>query len=186
MKRLTQHRGSPQRSPLLHPRRPPPRSRRVASVVRLRAERRSSDPLQRSTRLHQTRRRAKQNRVLAALVRGGTILRSPALDVRARCVEASHSDPATRTAIVSKPGSEVRGTVGQPEVVINGETRPLDVPPESRQHHGAVVVPVRVLSVLLMGAIRPVGFRTSASSSCASLAAPGVPTAPPAPPPPPL
>ncbi len=35
-------------------------------------------------------------------------------------------------------------TVGKPEVVINGETRPLDVPPEMYQGH--VVVPVRVIS----------------------------------------
>src|SRR6202022_4615506 len=53
-------------------------------------------------------------------------------------------DPATKTADVSKPGSDVKVTVGQPEVVINGESRPLDVPPEI--YKGAVVVPVRVLS----------------------------------------
>ncbi len=35
-------------------------------------------------------------------------------------------------------------TVGKAEVVINGETRPLDVPPEMYQGH--VVVPVRVIS----------------------------------------
>jgi hypothetical protein len=35
-------------------------------------------------------------------------------------------------------------TVGKSEVVINGESRPLDVPPEIYQ--GAVVVPVRVIS----------------------------------------
>ncbi|MDB5069690.1 MAG: hypothetical protein JWM87_801, partial [Candidatus Eremiobacteraeota bacterium] len=34
--------------------------------------------------------------------------------------------------------------VGRPEVVINGESRPLDVPPEI--YKGAVVVPVRVIS----------------------------------------
>jgi hypothetical protein len=39
-------------------------------------------------------------------------------------------DPASKTADVSKPGSDVKVTVGKPEVVINGESRPLDVPPE--------------------------------------------------------
>jgi len=53
-------------------------------------------------------------------------------------------DPATKTVDVSKPGSDVKVTVGRPEVVINGEARPLDVPPEI--YKGAVVVPVRVLS----------------------------------------
>ncbi len=45
---------------------------------------------------------------------------------------------------MTKPGADVKVTVGKPEVVINGETRPLDVPPEIYQGH--VVVPVRVIS----------------------------------------
>ncbi len=53
-------------------------------------------------------------------------------------------DPASKTADVSKPGSDVKVTVGKPEVVINGESRPLDVPPEI--YKGAIVVPVRVIS----------------------------------------
>src|SRR6202043_689384 len=53
-------------------------------------------------------------------------------------------DPASKTVDVSKPGSDVKVTVGRPEVVINGESRPLDVPPEL--YKGAVVVPVRVVS----------------------------------------
>jgi hypothetical protein len=53
-------------------------------------------------------------------------------------------DPASKTADVSKPGSDVKVTVGVPEVVINGESRPLDVPPEI--YKGAIVVPVRVIS----------------------------------------
>jgi hypothetical protein len=53
-------------------------------------------------------------------------------------------DPASKTVDVSKPGSDVKVTVGRPEVVINGESRPLDVPPEI--YKGAVVVPVRVIS----------------------------------------
>jgi hypothetical protein len=53
-------------------------------------------------------------------------------------------DPSTKTATVTKPGSEVQVTVGKPEVVINGESRPLDVPPMIYQ--GVVLVPVRVIS----------------------------------------
>ncbi len=53
-------------------------------------------------------------------------------------------DAASKTVTVSKPGSEVKVTVGQPEVVINGESRPLDVPPILYQ--GTVLVPVRVIS----------------------------------------
>ena len=53
-------------------------------------------------------------------------------------------DPSSKTATVSKAGAEVVVTVGKPEVVINGESRPLDVPPIIYQ--GVVLVPVRVIS----------------------------------------
>jgi hypothetical protein len=85
----------------------------------------------------------KQNRVLAALVRGKTIL----VPLRSMFEEMGATvdyDPATKTATVAKPGSEVRVTVGKPEVVINGESRPLDVPPEI--HEGSILVPLRVIS----------------------------------------
>ena len=85
----------------------------------------------------------KQNRVLAALVRGNTIL-VPLRSMFEQMGATVSYDPATRTASVSKPGSEVKVTVGKPEVVINGESRPLDVPPEIYQ--GTVLVPVRVIS----------------------------------------
>ena len=85
----------------------------------------------------------KQGRVLAALVRGGTIL----IPLRSMFEQMGASvawDPASRTADISKAGADVKVTVGKPEVIINGETRPLDVPPEVYQ--GVVVVPVRVIS----------------------------------------
>ena len=53
-------------------------------------------------------------------------------------------DAGSQTATVTKPGAEVKVTVGKPEVVINGESRPLDVPPMIYQ--GNVLVPVRVIS----------------------------------------
>jgi hypothetical protein len=87
--------------------------------------------------------RLKENRVLAALVRGNEIL-VPLRSMFEQMGATVSYDPASKTADVSKPGSDVKVTVGKPEVVINGESRPLDVPPEI--YKGAVVVPVRVIS----------------------------------------
>ncbi len=87
--------------------------------------------------------RLKANRVLAALVRGNTIL-IPLRSMFEQMGATVSYDPASKTVDVSKPGSDVKVTVGRPEVVINGESRPLDVPPEI--YKGAVVVPVRVVS----------------------------------------
>jgi hypothetical protein len=53
-------------------------------------------------------------------------------------------DPGSKTVDVTKPGSDVKVTVGSPQVTINGETRPLDVPP--MMYHGSILVPVRVIS----------------------------------------
>ena len=87
--------------------------------------------------------RLKQNRVLAALVRGNEIL-VPLRSMFEQMGATVSYDPASKTADVSKPGSDVKVTVGKPEVVINGEARPLDVPPEI--YKGSVVVPIRVIS----------------------------------------
>jgi len=85
----------------------------------------------------------REGRVLSALVRGNTIL-VPLRSMFEQMGAVVSYDDQTKTAIVSKPGSEIRVTVGKPEVEINGETRPLDVPPEIYQ--GVVLVPVRVIS----------------------------------------
>jgi hypothetical protein len=88
----------------------------------------------------------KRDRVLAALVKGGQIyvpLRSM-FEQMGATVSAT-SDGKTVTA--TKPGASVSVTVGKSEVVINGETRPLDVPP--MLYNGIVLVPVRVLSEAL-------------------------------------
>ncbi len=82
-------------------------------------------------------------RVLAALVRGDEVL----VPLRSLFEQAGGTvsyDPSTKTVDVSKPGSDVKVTVGRPEVIINGESRPLDVPPEI--YRGTVVVPLRVLA----------------------------------------
>src|SRR6202011_5806077 len=87
--------------------------------------------------------RLKANRVLAALVRGNTIL-IPLRSMFEQMGATVSYDPASKTVDVSKPGSDVKVTVGRPAVVINGESRPLEVPPEI--YKGTVVVPVRVIS----------------------------------------
>jgi hypothetical protein len=69
-------------------------------------------------------------RVLAALVRGNSIL-VPLRSLFEQTGATVSYDPSTKTVDVSKPGSDVKLTVGRPEVIINGESRPLDVPPES-------------------------------------------------------
>jgi len=85
----------------------------------------------------------KQGRVLAALVRGGTIL-IPLRSMFEQMGATVSYDAGSKTVDVTKPGSDVKVTVGVPQVVINGETRPLDVPPIVYQ--GQVLVPVRVIS----------------------------------------
>jgi hypothetical protein len=85
----------------------------------------------------------KQGRVLAALVRGGTVL-IPLRSMFEQMGATVSYDASSKTVDVSKAGADVKVTVGKPEVVINGESRPLDVPPEMYQGH--VVVPVRVIS----------------------------------------
>lgn len=87
--------------------------------------------------------RLKDGRTLAALIRGNTIL-VPLRSLFEQLGATVAYDPATKTVDVSKPGSDVKVTVGKAEVVINGESRPLDVPPEI--YKGSVVVPVRVIS----------------------------------------
>jgi len=85
----------------------------------------------------------KQGRVLAALVKNGTLL-IPLRSMFEQMGGTVSYDAGSKTVTVSKSGSEVKVTVGKPEVVINGESRPLDVPPMIYQ--GNVLVPVRVIS----------------------------------------
>lgn len=87
--------------------------------------------------------RLKKGRVLAALVRGKTIL-VPLRSMFEQMGATVSYNSSTKTVDVSKPGADVQVTVGKSEVVINGEARPLDVPPEI--YKGSLVVPVRVIS----------------------------------------
>jgi hypothetical protein len=85
----------------------------------------------------------REDRVLAALVRGNVVL-IPLRSMFEQMGATVSYDPSTRTVTVQKPGAQVVVTVGRPSVVINGESRPLDVPPII--YHGTVLVPVRVIS----------------------------------------
>jgi hypothetical protein len=125
--------------------------------------------------------RLKQNRVLAALVRGNTIL-IPLRSMFEQMGATVSYDPASKTVDVSKPGSDVKVTVGRPEVVINGESRPLDVPPEI--YKGSVVVPVRVISEGMGAYVQWVPERkTVVVRYVAAPPPPPPPTAPPTAPP---
>jgi len=129
----------------------------------------------------------KQGRVLAALVKGGTIL-IPLRSMFEQMGATVSYDASSKTATVSKPGSEVKVTVGKPEVVINGESRPLDVPPEIYQ--GAVLVPVRVISEGMGAYVQWVPDKRLVvvryiPATPPPTAPPPPPTAPPPPPPPP-
>jgi Copper amine oxidase N-terminal domain len=120
----------------------------------------------------------KRGRVLAALVRGGTIL-IPLRSMFEQMGATVSYDPASKTADVTKPGSDVKVTVGKPEVIINGETRPLDVPPEIYQ--GTILVPVRVISEGMGAYVQWVPDRRIVVVRYL----PPTPPPPPAPPPPP-
>jgi len=87
-----------------------------------------------------------RNRVLAALVKDGHLyvpLRSMFEEMGAT-VSAS---PDGKTITAVKPGVNVSVTLDKAEVVINGESRPLDVPP--MLYKSVMLVPVRVLSEAL-------------------------------------
>lgn len=88
----------------------------------------------------------KADRVLGALVRGNTVL-VPLRAMFERMGAVVTYDASTKTVRASKKGTDVKVTVGKPEVILNGEARPLDVPPEIDR--GIVMVPIRVISEAL-------------------------------------
>ncbi len=85
----------------------------------------------------------KQGRVLAAYAKGGTIY-LPLRSMFEAMGATVAFDASGRVATITKAGATTVVTVGKPEVIINGESRPLDVPP--MMYHGVVLVPVRVIS----------------------------------------
>ena len=126
--------------------------------------------------------RLKQNRVLAALVRNGTIL-VPLRSMFEQMGATVSYDAGTKTVDVSKPGADVQVTVGKPLVVINGEQRPLDVPPEI--YKGSVVVPVRVISEGMGGYVQWVPDKRLVVVRYVMAPPPTPPPPTPLPPPPP-
>ncbi|MBV8670269.1 MAG: copper amine oxidase N-terminal domain-containing protein [Candidatus Eremiobacteraeota bacterium] len=88
----------------------------------------------------------RQGRVLAALVKKGTIM-VPLRSMFEQMGATVSYDAASKSVKASKPGSEVQVTLGKNQVVINGEARPLDVPP--MMYKGVLLVPVRVISEAL-------------------------------------
>jgi len=122
----------------------------------------------------------KQGRVLAALVRGGTVL-IPLRSMFEQMGATVSYDAASKTVDVSKPGADVKVTVGKPEVVINGESRPLDVPPI--MYHGHVLVPVRVISEGMGAYVQWVPDKQVVVVRYIPPTPPPTPTPPPPPPP---
>jgi hypothetical protein len=88
----------------------------------------------------------RSGRVLGALVMNGQIM-VPLRSMFEQMGATVSYDPASQTATASKPGAQVQVTLGKAEVLINGESRPLDVPPV--MYKGALLVPVRVISEAL-------------------------------------
>ena len=98
----------------------------------------------------------KQNRVLAALVRNGHIyvpLRSMFEEMGATISVSADG----RTVTAARSDVTVSVTLDKPEVTVNGETRPLDVPPIL--YKGVMLVPVRVLSEALGAYVQWVGSK---------------------------
>ncbi len=119
----------------------------------------------------------KAGRVLAAIVKNGTVL-VPLRSLFEQTGAVVTFDPATHSVDVSKPGSDVKVTLGKHSVLLNGEERPLDVAPE--MYRGALVVPLRVISEGMGAYVQWVPEKRVVIVRYI----PGVPTPTPAPPPP--
>jgi len=132
--------------------------------------------------VYSTPDRLKKGRVLSAIVRGSTVL-VPLRSMFEQMGASVTFDPATKMVDVTKPGSDVKVQVGKPEVVVNGESRPLDVAPEI--YKGAVVVPLRVLSEGMGAYVLWVAEKRTVVVRYLTAAIPVAPTTTPAPPPPP-
>jgi hypothetical protein len=121
----------------------------------------------------------KEGRVLAAFAKGGTLF-IPVRSMFEAMGATVHWDAGSKTMDIAKAGSEVKLTVGKPEVDLNGESRPLDVPPEV--YHGVVIAPIRVISEAMGAYVQWVPDLRAVVVRYAPPATP--PPATPAPPPP--
>jgi hypothetical protein len=120
-----------------------------------------------------------KGRVLAAYAKDNTIY-VPVRSMFEQMGATVNWDAGSKTMDISKPGSDIKLTVGKPEVVINGESRPLDVPP--MVYKGVVVAPVRVISEAMGAYVQWVADKNTVVVRY--IPAP-VATPPPPPPPPP-
>jgi hypothetical protein len=125
----------------------------------------------------------KQSRVLAALVKDGHIY-VPLRSMFEQMGATVSATPDGKTVTAQKPGASVSVTVGKPEVVVNGEPRPLDVPPIV--YHGIVLVPVRVISEAMGAYVQWVPSRRVVVVRYIPPVAPPPPTPTPSPVPPPV
>jgi hypothetical protein len=98
----------------------------------------------------------KQNRVLAALVKDGRIF-VPLRSLFEQMGAVVSISDGGKVVTAAKTGASVTVTLGKAEVIINGETRPLDVPPIL--YKGIVLVPVRVISETLGAYVEWLGER---------------------------
>ena len=87
-----------------------------------------------------------QGRVLGAIVSHGALL-VPLRSMFEQMGATVSYDMASKSVDAKKEGAEVQVTLGKNEVIINGESRPLDVPP--MMYKGTLMVPVRVISEAL-------------------------------------
>jgi len=85
----------------------------------------------------------RQGRVLGAIVSHGALM-VPLRSMFEQMGATVSYDAASKSVTAKKEGAEIQVTLGKNEVVINGESRPLDVPP--LMYKGTLLVPVRVIS----------------------------------------
>jgi len=132
----------------------------------------------------------RSGRVLAALVQGETILIPLRSMFEAMGARVDY-DPDSHAVVVSRGDRVISVTAGRPTVVIDGESRPLDVPPEVVG--GRLLVPVRVLAEGLGAYVQwqpslhvvTIRYRPNAAPSSPvvyATAPPAAPTATPLPP----
>lgn len=120
----------------------------------------------------------RRSRVLAALVRNGIVL-VPLHSMIEQMGADVRYDNGTQTVVATKQGTTIKLRVGASRVEINGESRPLDVPP--MWYKGVLLVPVRVLSEALGAYVQ---WLPNQRVVVIRYVAPPAPTAPPATPPP--
>jgi len=90
--------------------------------------------------------RLRANRVLAALIHGNQVL-VPLRSMFEQMGGTVSYDGSARTIVVAAGRASISLTLDQPSAVINGQSRPLDVPPMIVD--GIVMVPVRVIAETL-------------------------------------